>query len=121
MKVLIADDDKRIRDTVKGILEKAGHAIEVAQSGLEAIRMAGTHRPAVIILDGLMPEMHGFEVSRFLRCLDAAYHPVIIILTAIYKGTKYQSEARLRYGVDAYLHKPLQEVELMNAIDRLAA
>lgn len=78
--------------------------------------MAGEHRPDVIVLDGLMPDMHGFEVARFNRAMDPGYNPRIIFMTAIYKNNQYESEAKLRYGIDRYLIKPLTHAKLQVAL-----
>jgi response regulator RpfG family c-di-GMP phosphodiesterase len=57
-----------------------------------------------------------FEVARFVRALDPAYRPRIAIITAIYKDTRYQNEARLKYGVDHYLVKPVTRDQVASAV-----
>ncbi len=78
-----------------------------AKTGLDALAQAARGRPDLIVLDGLLPEMHGFEVARAVRNLDPDYKPRIAIITGIYKSTQYQNEARTRYGIDDYLLKPV--------------
>ena len=63
-----------------------------------------------------MPEMHGFEVARFVRGLDTSYSPRIIVLTAVYKNARYRNDAMLRCGVDDYLVKPATPEQLAAAI-----
>jgi CheY-like chemotaxis protein len=116
MRVMIADDDKRARDWAVGVLSSEGHEVCTATSGYDAIRVADRERPDVIVLDGLMPEMHGFEVARFIRLLDKNYAPRMVTLTAVYKGVKYYNEAKLRYGIDAYVEKPASPEQLLNAV-----
>ena len=126
MRVLIAEDEVKTREMVIEMLNSLGCETLVARTGFEAIRIAEEQRPNVIVLDGLLPEMHGFEVARFIRNLSGDYRPRIVILTAIYKNQRYQSEAR-KYGVDQYLVKPAKRNELANAIfadasrDRMAS
>ena len=126
MRVLIAEDEVKTREMVIEMLNSLGCETLVARTGFEAIRIAEEQRPNVIVLDGLLPEMHGFEVARFIRNLSGDYRPRIVILTAIYKNQRYQSEAR-KYGVDHYLVKPAKRNELANAIftdasrDRMAS
>jgi len=105
--VLVADDDRRSREHAGDMLRSLGFSVVLAGTGLEAVRLAQSHKPATIVLDGLMPEMHGFEVARLIRHLDPGYAPRILAVTAIYKALRYQSEAKLKYGIDAYLIKPL--------------
>ena len=74
-------------------------------------------KPGTIVVDGLLPNMHGLEVSRFIRALEATYVPRIIIMTAIYKNIRYRNEARLKYGIDHYLVKPFSRHALAAALE----
>lgn len=116
IRVLIADDHARTRDTVGELLKDLGCEVFFAKSGFEAIRAADHHRPQVVFLDGLMPEMTGFEASRFIRKLSDGYNPRIVMLTAVYKKAGYRNDAKVRYGVDGYLVKPVAREDLASAI-----
>jgi CheY-like chemotaxis protein len=117
--VLIAEDEKKQRWTLIQQLDALGIVPLTASGGYEAIRIAAEERPELILLDGLLPEMHGFEVARFIRQLDREYRPHIAIMTAIYKHVRYQNEARLKYGIDEYLIKPLQPASLASLVERV--
>ena len=116
IRVLIADDSARTRDTVGDLLKDLGCEVFFAKSGFEAIRVADHSRPQVIFLDGLMPEMSGFEAARFIRNLSPGYKPRIVMLTAVYKRMAYREDAKKNYGVDGYLVKPVAREELASAI-----
>lgn len=116
MKVLVAEDNNSVRACAVEYLTRTGHTVVEASRGFEAIKMVGEHRPDVIVLDGLMPDMHGFEVARFIRSMDAGYSPRIVLMTAIYKSNQYQSEAKLRYGINHYIIKPLTEEKVLEAV-----
>jgi len=116
VRVLVAEDDKKTRELLGSLLAQLGCEALVARTGFEAIRVAGEQRPQVIFLDGLMPEMHGFEVARVIRRLDEAYVPRIVMLTGIYKTLNYRNEAKLRYGIDGYLTKPVVAETFASAI-----
>ncbi len=105
---LVAEDSTKQRDDLVAELTSLGIKTLSAKSGLEALKLVTEHRPGLILLDGLLPEMHGFEIARAIRALDRDYDPRIVIITAIYKGTQYQNEARLRYGINDYLIKPIK-------------
>src|SRR5881296_3746382 len=107
MRVLIAEDEKKTRALLVEMLRSFGCETVEAASGYEAVKLVQENRPEVLLLDGLLPEMHGFEIARFVRGFAADYHPRIIIITAIYKSQRYQSEAKLQFGVDRYLVKPV--------------
>ena len=106
-RVLVVEDQDRQCRQLLDILGTFGIEPMRAKSGYEAIQFAAEHRPETIFLDGLLPGMHGFEVARFIRHIDAGYRPWIVLLTAIYKNVKYRNEATLKYGIDEYVIKPI--------------
>lgn len=114
---LVVDDDKRARNAVIAHLQTLGYETIEATSGYEAIRVAAVKRPGVVIVDGLLPNMHGFEVSRFIRAKQSEYAPRIIVVTAVYRHIRYQNEARLKYGIDHYLTKPVTREALAAALE----
>lgn len=119
--VLIAEDhDRQYSELLKVLHCAAVDPIRVC-TGPEAIKMAAAHRPRLIFLDGLLPGMHGFEVARFIRHMDTGYRPYIVMLTAIYKNVRYENEAKLRYGVDEYVAKPLTVEKLSGILARVTA
>ena|SRR5581483_4711903 len=116
MRVLIAEDEKKTRGMVVDMLKELGCETVEAASGFEAIKRIQEHRPEVLLLDGLLPEMHGFEIARFVRSMGPEYHPRIVIMTAVYKSQKYRSEAKLQFGVDHYLIKPVSKEAVSEAV-----
>ena len=116
LRVLVAEDERKTREFLVSLLDRAGCDTAVANAGFEAVKVVQERRPHILLLDGLLPEMHGFEVARFVRGIDGAYHPRIVLVTAVYKHTRYRSEARLKYGVDQYLVKPVTREQIANVI-----
>ena len=116
MRVLIAEDERKTRALLVGMLQSLGCETVEAASGFEAIKLVQEQHPEVLLLDGLLPEMHGFEIARFVRSLAPEYHPRIVIITAVYKSQKYQSEAKLQFGVDHYLIKPVTKDAVASAV-----
>ena len=116
LRVLIAEDERKTREFLVSVVDAVGCQTLVSTGGLEAVKLVQEHRPHVLLIDGLMPEMHGFEVARFVRALDPGYRPRIAIITAVYKDARYQSEARLKYGVDHYLVKPVTRDQVASAV-----
>src|SRR5216684_745044 len=119
--VLIVEDERKLRWSLIEQFRAMHIAPFTAGSGFEAIRIASESRPDLILLDGLLPEMHGFEIARFIQHIDADYHPHIAIMTAIYKHTRYQNEAKLQYGIDDYLIKPLAPHAVAGLVRRAQA
>jgi CheY-like chemotaxis protein len=116
MRVLIAEDEKKTRGMLVEWLKSLECETLEAATGYEAIKLIQEGRPDVLLLDGLLPEMHGFEIARFVRSLAPAYHPRIVIITAVYKSQRYQSEAKLQFGVDHYLVKPVTKDAVAAAV-----
>lgn len=104
---LIVDDDRMVRARLSDHLGIHGYRIAQSKTAYEAIQAAAQERPEIILLDGLLPQMHGFEVARMINALDVEYKPRIVLMTAIYKHIRYRNEARLKYGITDYLVKPI--------------
>jgi len=117
--VLVVEDERKLRGWLIEQFRAMGITASTAGSGYEAIRIAGESRPDLILLDGLLPNMHGFEIARFVRRIDRDYRPHIALMTAIYKNIRYQNEARLKYGIDDYILKPLQPESLAALVERV--
>lgn len=109
---LIVDDDRLVRARLHEHLGSNGFQTLEAKTAYEGIQAAAIHRPALILLDGLLPQMHGFEVARMVNALDVGYQPRIVLMTAIYKHIRYRNEAKLKYGITDYLVKPVDLDEL---------
>ena len=109
---LIVDDDRLLRVRLHEHLDSNGFQALEAKTAYEGIQAAAMHRPPLILLDGLLPQMHGFEVARMINALDGGYQPRIVLMTAIYKHIRYRNEAKLKYGITDYLVKPVDLDEL---------
>jgi two-component system chemotaxis response regulator CheY len=104
-RILIVDDSPTIRRMVRASLAQVGaDAFGEAGSGLEAIEQLMLGRPALMILDLNMPDMHGIEVLKFIR-QHATYKtlPVIVLTT---RGDDSSREAAMTAGASVYMTKP---------------
>ena len=106
IKLLLVDDDPKNLLALEGALAHTSHHIQLANSGAEAIELAGKHEYAVILLDVQMPGMDGFEAARMLRALPHCRDCAIIFVTAHFPEEEF---VRRGYEVGAtdYLVKPL--------------
>jgi two-component system, OmpR family, response regulator len=100
--VLVVDDEPNIRELVQVALKFHGCSVTTAASGREAIRQAEAHKPDLIVLDVMMPDMDGFEVCRRLRA--AGNEVPVIFLTA--RDTSSDTVTGLAIGGDDYVTKP---------------
>lgn len=108
-RVLLAEDEKNLRDGIKLNLELEGYEVEEAVNGTEAIRKFENQRFNLVILDVMMPEINGFEVCEKIRLTDQ--ETPILFLTA--KDTGQDKVNGLKLGADDYLTKPFNLEELM--------
>lgn len=108
-RVLIADDDTVVRDVVRRYLERDGLEVLVAGDGSEALRVLGTQRVDVAVLDVMMPGPSGLSLCRTLR-QSGDYSVPVILLTAL--GEEDDRIAGLEAGADDYLTKPFSPREL---------
>jgi CheY-like chemotaxis protein/MinD-like ATPase involved in chromosome partitioning or flagellar assembly len=109
-KVLIVDDDVQTLRLVGLMLERQGYKILAANSGAQALHMAHTDHPDVIVLDVMMPEMDGYEVTRRLRKDPETANIPILLFTA--KTMVEDKVSGYEAGADDYLTKPIHPAEL---------
>lgn len=120
-KILIADDQVRIRELVRVTVRIGDYEILEAASGKEALAQAREHHPDLIFLDVMMPApdstLDGFEVCRMLK-EDAETEDIqIILLTALGKDEDKQKGQDM--GADGYFTKPFSPLELMNKVEEI--
>jgi len=107
-RVLVVDDEDRIREIVRGYLEQDDFEVVEARDGGEALRLAREFAPDVVVLDVMMPGRDGIEVLRELRATSDVY---VILLTA--KAEEVDKLVGLSVGADDYLTKPFSPRELV--------
>ncbi|MBU7008600.1 response regulator transcription factor [Phosphitispora fastidiosa] len=109
--ILVVDDESHIVELVRFNLEKEGYNVISAQDGLKAYKMAAEHKPDLIVLDVMLPEMDGFEVCRQIqKDIEMAEIP-IIMLTA--RSEEIDKVLGLEIGADDYITKPFSPRELI--------
>ncbi len=109
-KILVVDDDLDTLKLVGLMLERQGYEITVASNGLLGLSKAATERPDLILLDIMMPDIDGYEVTRRLRADPTLAHIPIIMFTA--KSMVDDKVAGFEVGADDYLTKPTHPAEL---------
>lgn len=105
-RVLVVDDVAELRVMVRRVLEQDGYVMAEAGSGFEAIRQIQFFAPELIILDAMLPEVHGFEICQSLKQSPVLCRIPVIMVSAIYKGWDYARDIQEVYGVDLFLEKP---------------
>jgi DNA-binding response OmpR family regulator len=119
--VLVVDDEEEIRKLLKRLLTQKGHRILEADRGLLALRLVKDHVPDLIILDAMLPELHGFDIARRIKG-SAKYGRIpIIMVSAVYRGWRIAEDLKQSYGIEEYLEKPFRIIDVLEAVQRLLA
>lgn len=108
-KILIIEDEESIRGFLKINLKRNGYEVIEADNGELGVKLALKEKPAIIILDVMLPGIHGFKVCKIIRNEDEKVG--IIILTA--KSQDLDKIMGLEYGADDYIIKPFNPMELL--------
>jgi CheY-like chemotaxis protein len=106
MQIIVADDEPDIRSTMKMILEQAGHTVDVAANGHEAVDIATRRVPHVIVMDLNMPVMDGLSATRLLRERPETKAVTVVCLSAYLRESDWLIKARSA-GCDHCLSKPV--------------
>jgi two-component system phosphate regulon response regulator PhoB len=119
-KILIVDDEEKVRKLVEVTLSVGDVEIFHAATGEEALNRVQEVRPDVILLDVMMPgPLDGYDVCRLIKQDPATKGIYIIMLTA--RGQQADKERGLALGADDYFVKPFSPMELMDKIDHILA
>ena len=113
-KILIAEDERDIRDLIEFTLKYAGHEVIKATNGAEAVEMAPEVAPDLILLDVRMPRMTGYEACRALKNKDGVKDIPIVFLSA--KGQQSEMDIGLDAGAYDYILKPFAPDQLTRRI-----
>ena len=115
--ILLVDDELDILEIIGYNFSAEGYNVVTAQNGVEAIKKAKKHKPELIILDVMMPEMDGIEACEKLRLIPELSETVITFLTA--RGEDYSQVAGFEAGADDYITKPIKPKVLISKVKSL--
>ena len=116
--VLVVDDEADIVRMLTRLLEAQGHVVLSAGRGLLALRMVKEHVPDVIILDAILPEVHGFEIARRIKGSKLYGHIPIIMVSAVCRGWRYAEDVKHGCGVENFIEKPFKIADVLAAVDK---
>jgi len=113
--ILVVDDEDEIRAMLKRVLTTQGHRVVVADTGPLALQMVKQHLPDLIVLDAMLPGLHGFDVARRLKGSDRYGAIPIIMISAVYRGWRVAEDMKSSYGISDYLEKPFRLADVVDA------
>jgi len=112
--ILIAEDERDIRELIKFTLTFAGHQITEAVNGEEAVEKAKEIIPDLIMTDVRMPKMTGYEACKVIKENDSTKHIPVVILSA--KGQDEEKDLGREAGADEYIVKPFAPDQLTKRV-----
>jgi len=115
--ILIADDSPTEIYVLQKILEKHNHQVLTAEDGEQAIEVARSQKPELILMDVVMPKLNGFQATRRLSKDESTQHIPIIIVSS--KNQETDKLWGMRQGAKGYLGKPVTENLLIEEINKL--
>ncbi len=111
-KILVVDDEARIRELIKKYATFEGHEVTEASDGMEAVLLCRKEKFDIIIMDIMMPELDGFSACREIR--KTSQTPIIMLSA---RGEEYDKINGFELGIDDYVVKPFSPKELMLRIE----
>jgi len=113
-KILIADDDAEMRESLVSLLRQAGYKVIEAENGAEAAELAKIELPSLIMLDIHMPKMNGLEACKAIKSDQVTRSIPVVMLTV--EGSIAEIQEAIGYGARTYLTKPSSKEEILKVV-----
>jgi len=118
LSILLVEDESELRRMLKMFLEKIGYDVWEAADGTQAVRALKDRLPDAMILDAMLPGIHGFDICYRVKHADSTRHIPVIMISAVYRGWRYADDVRSLYGADVFMEKPLRLDELKHVLEK---
>ena len=118
-KILIIDYEPRGIKQLSDPLEHAGHEIIVAKDGIVGLELFNKEKPDLVLIEAMLPRRHGFEVCGEMKQTEHGRKTPVVVVTSVYKGRKYRTQAIHQHGADEYLEKPIPPETLTKIVTGL--
>jgi CheY-like chemotaxis protein len=117
--VFLVDDDDEIRALVTRVLRLDGYEIEEARTGREAMERLRVLRPALILLDAMLPEVHGYDICRLVKASATFTGVPVVMISAVLRGFADARTMQEVHAADAFVEKPFDIHYLRQVVARL--
>ena len=117
--ILAVDDDDQILKLMQQILQSRRYREVTASAGREALSKVKETMPDLVVLDGMLPEVHGFEICRQLKTSERFRHIPVILVSAVHIGWRFAADVKEKYGADDYIEKPFENAEFLRRVETL--
>ncbi len=117
-RILVVDDSDDIRQLLVRVFRDRDFEVFESSRGLDALQQVREVSPDVLLLDAMLPEVHGFDICRRIKGSRRYGHIPVVMVSAIYRGWRFAEDLRRSYGVDEFLEKPFRIGEVVAAVER---
>lgn len=114
-KILLVDYDIKSLESLSELFENHNVEIVTARDGVSAFEKFQSENPDLVILEAMLPRLHGFDLTQKINKESKGKVPVIIV-TGVYKGHQYRTEAIRNFGAAGYFEKPFDKEKLLDAV-----
>ena len=115
-RILIVDDEPEILRLLEKSLKAEGYAIDTAREGREAEQKLKGPRPDLVLLDAMLPHVHGFELCNRIKGNARLRTVPVVMMSAVYRGWRFAQDAREAFGADDYLEKPFHLADVLRRV-----
>ena len=114
-RILVVDDNPELLTLLSSAFEEAGYAVQTASRGRAALDVARKEKPALAVLDVLLPDIMGFEVAEMLKRLKIPF----FFISGVHKGGSTATGTAAKYGALGYFEKPFERRALLEAVRKV--
>lgn len=118
-KILVIDYEPRGVAQLRDPLHAAGYLVTVAHDGVSGMELFEKLKPDLTLIEAMLPKKHGFEVCGDLKQTPHGAKSPVVIVTSVYRGRKYRTQAFHSYHCDEFLEKPISSATLLSTVERL--
>jgi CheY-like chemotaxis protein len=118
-RILAVDDEPAILKLYEGMFPPDRYQLSTCDNGADALDKVRAVRPHLILLDSLLPGMHGFEICRRVKHNEALQNIRVVLLSAAYRGWQMRADLTRQYGADDFIEKPFAIVHVLERVEEL--
>ncbi len=115
--VLVAEHEPAVLKELETLLKGRRYHVVCARSGREVLNLVRDNMPDLVLIDGMLPEVHGFEICRQLKNSERFRHIPVVLVASVGLGWRFAADVKERYGADELVERPFDGPDLLRRID----
>jgi DNA-binding response OmpR family regulator len=117
--ILVVEDESVSREMILSALASTGCTLVAAADGLSALQLVKERAPVLVVLDAMLPQVHGFEICRKIKSSKRFANVPVLMISATYRGWQTVAAIKQTYGADGFMEKPFSVKALRETVDKL--